>query len=532
MSGSNSVIEPFVWLIPFLPMFGALAIAIGFISGKNRGEAGERQTSLIANGSAWLSLLLVIAIDLHAYFVAVPGQMVIAQWFSSGDYQVNLSFNLDKFALVMMTLVAMISVLMIRFSVNYMHREAGYQRFFMIMNLFMGAMLLIVMSGNIVLTFTGWELAGVSSYLLIAYVYDRPIATQNATRVFITNRIGDAGFIIAIFLSFHLLGTLEWTELLSGTDGLTPLGNNILAASFLLAAIAKSAQVPFAPWISRALEGPTPSSAIFYGSLMVHAGVYLIIRLQPVLENSPIIMGTLALIGLLTVIYGFFSNLVQTDVKSNLIFSTTSQVGLMFFSCGMGWFELASWHLVLHAIWRAYQFLHAPAMLHLMDRKTRPVHPVLKRQGWLYTASLQRFWLDPIADWLLVKPIKSIAHDTERFDEKVINRIVGLPEQTSAITSIADWEHHKSTSETSGKSHRNEAEKMEVSRGHGLAGKLLEFLADILFWFEEHLVLKSGGDGLMKLLHIIGHYLLQVEELLSQPRYLILLILATFVVII
>ena len=526
MNEANDLLKAFVWLIPFIPMLAALIIAVGFISGKNRAEAGEKQTTLIANGAALLSLVIVLAIDLHALVIGVPGQIQVAQWFSSGDYQVNLSFYLDTFALVMMTLVAVIAVLMIRFSVNYMHREAGYQRFFMILSLFMGAMLLIVMAGNVVLTFTGWELAGVSSYLLIAYVYDRPIAVQNATRVFITNRIGDAGFIIAIFLSFHLLNTLEWSEIMQTKDSLTPLGSNILAAAFLLAAIAKSAQIPFAPWISRALEGPTPSSAIFYGSLMVHAGVYLMIRLQPVLEQSPVIMNIMAFIGLLTALYGFFSNLVQTDVKSNLIFSTTAQVGLMFFSCGMGWFELASWHLVLHAIWRAYQFLHAPAIMHLMDSNTRPVKALLNKQSWLYTASLQRFWLDPIADWILVRPIKRIAHDTERFDEKVINRIVGLPEQTTAITSIADWEQQKSNSLSS--AHH----KQQVSRAHGMAGKLMEKLADMLFWFEEHLVLKSGGEGLLKLLNIIGHYLLQVEELLSQPRYLILIIMATFVVII
>ena len=527
MNEANSILKAFVLLIPFLPMLAAVIIAIGFISGKNRGEQGEKQTTLIANGAALLSLLIVLAVDLHALLIGVPGPLQLAQWYSSGTYEVNLSFYLDTFALVMMTLVAVISVLMIRFSVNYMHREAGYQRFFMILSLFMGAMLLIVMSGNVVLTFTGWELAGVSSYLLIAYVYDRPIATRNATRVFITNRIGDAGFIIAIFLSFHLLNTLEWSEILTNSGSLSPLGSNILAGTFLLAAIAKSAQVPFAPWISRALEGPTPSSAIFYGSLMVHAGVYLMIRLQAVLEQSPVIMSILIFIGLLTALYGFFSNLVQTDVKSNLIFSTTSQVGLMFFSCGMGWFELASWHLVLHAIWRAYQFLHAPAIMHLMDKKTRPVSPLLKRQGWLYTASLQRFWLDSMADWLIVKPIKNIAHDTERFDEKVINRLVGLPEQTSAITSIADWERQKSSAEAHAAN-----EKDLVTRAQGLAGKLMESLADMLYWFEEHLVLRSGGEGLLKLLNLIGYYLLQVEELLSQPRYLMLLVLGTFVVII
>jgi len=531
MNEANSIVKAFIWLIPFIPMLAALLIAIGHISGKNIGESGEKQTTLIANSAALLSLLIVLAIDLHAIVHGVPGQIELAQWFNSGDYQVNLSFYLDTFGLVMMTMIAIISLLMIRFSVNYMHREAGYQRFFMIMCLFMGAMLLIVMAGNVVLMFTGWEIAGVSSYLLIAYVYDRPIAVQNATRVFITNRIGDAGFIIAIFLCYHLLNTLEWSQIITTSGTLNPLGSNILAATFLLAAITKSAQVPFAPWIARAIEGPTPSSAIFYGSLMVHSGVYLMIRLQPVLEHSAVMMGTLAVIGLLTALYGFFSNLVQTDVKSNLIFSTTSQVGLMFFSCGMGWFELASWHLVLHAIWRAYQFLHAPAIMHLMDKQTRPVHPLLKQQSWLHTASLQRFWLDPLADWLLVKPIKSIAHDTERFDEKVINRIVGLPEQTSSISSIADWEKQKLTSQNN--MAVSDAKKREqVSRAYGVAGKLMEKLADMLFWFEEQLVLKSSGEGLLKLLNIIGHYLLQIEELLSQPRYLILIILATFVVII
>ena len=525
MNEVDSTLRLLACLVPMLPIAAALVIAIGIVSGKNVGEAGEKQTSLIANGAALLSLLCALTIDFFALTGNSPGAIHIAQWFKSGDYVVNLSFYLDAFALVMMTLVAFVSVLMIRFSVNYMHREQGYQRFLMIMSMFMGAMLLIVMAGNVVLTFTGWELAGVSSYLLIAYAYDRPVATQNATRVFITNRIGDAGFILAIFLSFNLLMTLEWQDINNATT-LTPLGSNILAMAFILAAITKSAQVPFAPWISRALEGPTPSSAIFYGSLMVHAGIYLMIRIQPVLEQSPVSMGVLIVIGLLTVAYGFFCNLVQTDVKSNLIFSTTTQVGLMFFSCGMGWFELASWHLVVHAIWRAYQFLHAPAIMHLMDRKTRPVHPLLKRQSWLYTASLQRFWLDHLADWLLVRPVKSIAHDTDRFDELIVNRLVGLPEQTTAITSIVDWEEKKSTASA------DESDKKQVTRAHGVAGKIMEGLADMLYWFEEHLVLKGSGDGLLKLLRLIGRYLLQIEVLLSHPRYLILLIMATFVVII
>lgn len=520
-----NILSRTVWLIPFLPLLASLWIGIGYISATNRGESGEKQTSLIANGAALLSLLIVLAVDLHALLTGIPGQLQLADWFSSGDYRIMLSFTLDTFGLVMMTLVAVIAVIMMKFSVNYMHREAGYQRFFMILSLFTGAMLLIVMSGNAVLTFTGWELAGVSSYLLIAYAYDRPVATRNATRVFITNRIGDAGFIIAIYLYFHWLNSVEWSAM-TQANVLTPLASSAIAGCFLIAALAKSSQGPFAPWISRALEGPTPSSAIFYGSLMVHAGVYLVIRLQPVLEQTPVIMAVMAVMGLLTALYGFFSGLVQTDVKSSLIFSTTAHVGLMFFSCGLGWFELAAWYLVLHALWRAYQFLHAPSLMHFMGRTARPVSPLLQRCNWLYTASLQRFWLDQAADWILTRPVNKLVNDAHQFDEKVVNRLVGTPEESTIINAFVTPE------QDTNRSGEDMSNKNQVTRGHGVAGKFMQWLADSLYWFEEHLVLQTGNDGLLRLLDKLRHHVLQIEQLLSQPRYLVLMVLITFVVII
>jgi NADH:ubiquinone oxidoreductase subunit 5 (subunit L)/multisubunit Na+/H+ antiporter MnhA subunit len=146
------------------------------------------------------------------------------------------------------------------------------------------------MAGNAMLAFIGWELAGLSSYLLIAYAYDRPTATANATRVFVTNRIGDAGFIIAIVLSLFWVGGVEWPDILASSSTLNTLQAGLIITCFLLAALVKSAQVPFAPWIARALEGPTPSSAIFYGALTVHAGLYLVIRLAPLLREIPELM--------------------------------------------------------------------------------------------------------------------------------------------------------------------------------------------------------------------------------------------------
>jgi NADH:ubiquinone oxidoreductase subunit 5 (subunit L)/multisubunit Na+/H+ antiporter MnhA subunit len=164
------------------------------------------------------------------------------------------------------------------------------------------------------------------------------------------------------------LGGAEWT-MLNNTGDLENLQIDLIVGCFLLAALAKSAQLPFSGWITRALEGPTPSSAIFYGSLMVHGGVYLLLRLEPLLSQAPPMMTLIAVLGLLTALYGWISGFVQTDIKTSLMLSTVSQAGLMLLWIGLGWFELAAWHLVLHAIWRAYQFLNAPSMMHMVSRK-------------------------------------------------------------------------------------------------------------------------------------------------------------------
>jgi NADH:ubiquinone oxidoreductase subunit 5 (subunit L)/multisubunit Na+/H+ antiporter MnhA subunit len=514
------------WLIPVLPMLAAAWIGVVYVIVGNRGEALEKSTSRIAIAAATLSLLLILVIDLLALVRGAPGQIAFGSWLSSGVYEIRISFTLDTLGLSMATLVALLSLLTLRFSVNYMHREDGFQRFFMILSLFMGAMLLLVMAGSAMLTFIGWELAGVSSYLLIAYAFDRPTATANATRAFVTNRIGDASFIIAIVLSLFWLGSVEWPDILACGGVLETLKVGLILSCFLLAALVKSAQVPFAPWIARALEGPTPSSAIFYGALMVHAGVYLIIRLAPLFELIPELMLLLAVLGAITALYGLLAGLVQTDTKSALIFSTTGQVGLMFLECGLGWFSFAAWHLAAHAAWRAYQFLSAPGLMHLMGRPNRPVPRWLQHRRWLYTASLQRFWLDNIANWLLIKPVRYLARDIQSFDQQVVNRLVGLPGSASAVSSLAQWEQFKV-----GEAGRVVGDSGDVGRGRGVAGRLMEGIAVLLQWFEEHLVLKGGDEGIFNLIQRLGRNLEKVELLLSQPRYLFLLILITFIVI-
>ena len=503
----------FIWLIPLLPLLGAGWIAIGYLFKFNRGESGEVQTSRIAITASSISLLLLLLLDGYALLNGTPGQIKLGSWMQSGDYQVFISFTLDTLGLVMTTLMALISLLVIKFSVNYLHREAGYQRFFITLCIFNSSMILITLAGNAVLMLVGWKLAAVSSYLLIAYAPDRTTATTNANQAFITNRIGDGGFILAISLSFIWLGGVEWPDILLHKADLSSLHIGLIAGGFLLAAMVKSALFPFSEWITKALEGPTPSSAVFYGSLMVHAGIYLIIRLQPLFIMDGVLLPLLILIGMLTFIYGFLSGLVQTDIKSTLIFSVISQLGIMLILCGLGLFDWAAVYLVLHAVWRAYQFLHAPSLMHMMSRPTRPVK-LLHKWSWLYTASLQRFWLDSLSKWMLVNPLRNLSREVRSFDEKVMNKIVGLPGQASALSSLDQLESENT-----------------IGKGRGIAGGLMEWMANILGWFEEHLVLHGGDKGMSNVIQHLGSYVLKIEVLLSKPRYLVILILATFMVI-
>jgi NADH:ubiquinone oxidoreductase subunit 5 (subunit L)/multisubunit Na+/H+ antiporter MnhA subunit len=245
---------------------------------------------------------------------------------------------------------------------------------------------------------------------------------------------------------------------------------------------------------------------------MVHAGVYLVIRLAPVLLHVPDVMAYLAAIGLATALYGWLAGLTQTDVKSSLIFATTTQVGLMFLACGLGWFELAAWHMALHTVWRAYQFLLAPSYMHLVSEKAKPAPAWLAGRQWLYTAALQRFWIEHLVQGTLIRPTRSVGRDMREFDDNVLAHLVGMPERRRGGEDAASG-------------------RDEVIRGHGLAGAFLIWAAERLHRFESHLVMQQGGGPLTRTLRLVGEYLLVFEGLLERPRYLILLVVATFVVI-
>ncbi|MBS3953859.1 MAG: hypothetical protein KGZ88_13000 [Methylomicrobium sp.] len=512
-------------LIPLFPLIAAVMIGLGCFSGLLPSLASERITAKLAVWSLSLSCLLALGLltaFLPGYQTHEHAQFV---WLQSGDLQLPLRVTVNSLNLVLAGLFSIIFVIVARFSVNYMHKERGFHRFFSILCLFAAAMFLLVLSGSALSAFMGWEIAGICSFLLIAYAYDRPVAANNAARAFITNRVGDAGFLMGIGLSLHWIGSANWQDINEGAADL--LGNDavILALCFSVAAFAKSAQIPFSPWLSRAMEGPTPSSAVFYGAIMIHAGVIVILTLQPLFEAAPLAMGVIAVVGLLTAFYGWFSGLTQTDIKSSLVFSVQAQIGLMFLECGLGFWQLAAWHLGAHTLVRSYQFLTAPSILHnAHDNPVRTVPSFLAVRPGLFAAAQQRLWLEPAIEWVVVKPVRRLARDLSFFEIRFVDPLLGSPAPAiRAISTLTQIEERKIGA-------RLDNDEDRFATGSGLAGKLTEWSAGLVNWFEYHFVLRGVGKESIKYGRKLGKSANKLEQILQMPRYLVIFVLISLLI--
>lgn len=499
-------IAQWVWLVPLLPLLAALLTGARVLLGRGSGDAAEPLSARLAELAALASLLLLLLIDLSVWWHGWPGHRVFVTWFAAAHWQGNISFLLDALSLPVATLTALIGWLVVRFSAAYLHREAGFHRFFIVLGLFLAGIQGVLLAGNGLLLFLGWEMCGVASFLLIGYAWQRPRATGNALFAFVTNRAGDAGLLFSLGLAGFWVGSFEWPAFFDAQLPLVDL--RVLVLGFVIAALAKSAQLPFTPWIARALEGPTPSSAIFYGAVLVHAGVFLLLRLEPLLRHLPDVMAGLLLIGALTAAYAWLCGLVQTDVKSTLIFATVFQVGLMFVAIGLGWTTLATIHLCLHAAWRTWQFLRAPSWLVLTRDRPPPPPRWLGANQWLYNAALQRFWLDKLGLALLAAPTEAIARDVRALEESFIDRAIGEPGRGRAVQP-----------------------DRPLVQADGLAGRLLAGVSDLLQRIENRLLLRGRGGIAERLLREAGRWLQTLEELLEQPRYLMMAVMVTFVVI-
>src|SRR6202040_2964604 len=355
--------NPYLWVVPILPLAGA---AINGLFGRRSSKKAISTVALVCCGAAFAMALYLAAGFSSA---SAPYYFDLAHWIRSGNFQVDFSFYLDQLSLVMLLVVTGVGFLIHIYSVGYMWDDDGYYRFMSYLNLFMFFMLTLVLAKNYLVMFIGWEGVGLASYLLIGFWFTKDSAAAAGKKAFIVNRIGDFGFLIALFLLIKHFGSLNFDQVF---QSVMPLGAEKAGAGLLTAigillmvgACGKSAQIPLYIWLPDAMEGPTPVSALIHAATMVTAGVYMVSRSHMIFERAPIALTVVAIIGTLTAFFAATIGIAQTDIKKVLAYSTISQLGYMFMACGAGAFSAGIFHLMTHAFFKGLLFLAAGSVIH------------------------------------------------------------------------------------------------------------------------------------------------------------------------
>jgi NADH-quinone oxidoreductase subunit L len=355
--------NPYLWLIPVLPLAGA---AINGFFGHKSSKKTISTVALVFCGAAFL-LALKIALGFSA--AEAPYSFPLAHWIRSGNFTVDFEFYLDQLSLVMLLVVTGVGFLIHLYSVGYMWDDDGFYRFMSYLNLFMFFMLTLVLAKNYLLMFIGWEGVGLASYLLIGFWFTKDSAASAGKKAFIVNRIGDFGFLIALFLIIQHFHSLDFTKVFEQVSAYQPetAGIGFLTSIGLLlmvGAAGKSAQIPLYVWLPDAMEGPTPVSALIHAATMVTAGVYMVARSHVIFERAPSALMVVAIIGTLTALFAATIGIAQTDIKKVLAYSTVSQLGYMFMACGVGAFSAGIFHLMTHAFFKGLLFLAAGSVIH------------------------------------------------------------------------------------------------------------------------------------------------------------------------
>jgi NADH-quinone oxidoreductase subunit L len=375
-----------LWLVPVLPLIGA---AINGLLGKRFSRQTVVAVALLFSGAAF-AMALWIASQFSS--VSVPHIETLAAWIRAGDFRVDFAFYLDQLSLVMLLVVTGVGFLIHIYSVGYMWEEGGFYRFFAYLNLFMFFMLTLVLASNYLLMFIGWEGVGLASYLLVGFWFTKDSAASAGKKAFIVNRIGDFGFLIALFLMIQHFGSLNFVQV---AQRVTPMAAEIGGAGLLTAiglllmvgAAGKSAQIPLYVWLPDAMEGPTPVSALIHAATMVTGGVYMVSRSHVIFERAPMALMVVAIIGTLTALFAATIGVCQTDIKKVLAYSTVSQLGYMFIACGVGAFSAGIFHLMTHAFFKGLLFLAAGSVIHAVGGEQD-----MRHMGGLRTKIPWTFW--------------------------------------------------------------------------------------------------------------------------------------------
>ena len=418
--------QKYIWLVPLLPLIGA---AINGLLGR-KFRFSERLIGGIAVGSVALSFLISVA-AVYSYgfggHAEWPRPYVTSQdgfsfnWIPGGAVSVNQgahkavaesprfallniewSYQLDPLSSIFMLIVTGVGLCIFVFATGYMHGEAGFYRFFAYMGLFMFAMLVLVMGSNFLMMFVGWEGVGLCSYLLIGYYFDRQEAANASRKAFITNRIGDFGFALAIFGIIATFGSAQYTEVFDQAKAypIELLGQwgilSWIALGLFVGACGKSAQLPLHVWLPDAMAGPTPVSALIHAATMVTAGLYMVTRTNVIFQHSQTMLLVVALVGAATAIFAATIGITQNDIKKVLAYSTVSQLGFMFMACGVGAFVIGIFHVMTHAFFKALMFLGAGSVIHGMHHEQD-----MRRMGGLKKYMPYTYWTF-MAGWLAI----------------------------------------------------------------------------------------------------------------------------------
>jgi NADH:ubiquinone oxidoreductase subunit 5 (subunit L)/multisubunit Na+/H+ antiporter MnhA subunit len=420
MSGLQFLLV-FVVLAP-----GALfaAFALAWLMGA---QPAERLVSRITGLTFAASILsLAVIVWRLALTGALSVSVAFGNWFTVHDYHFPLVLLADHLSLPFLGMTVLLSGLIGRFSATYLHREPGFLRFFLLLHLFAFGSLLAFAAGSFDLLVGGWELVGITSVLLIAFFQQRTPPVENSLRVYAVYRACDIGLLVAVFALHNWAGTASFAD---GLPALAGSRATTVCLLLLLAAAGKAAQIPFSGWLPRAMEGPTPSSAIFYGAISIHAGAYLLLRAQPLLAQSAAASAIVIVIGLATAVHGTMSGRASADAKTSLAYASLTQVGVVFVEIGLGWRSVALVHILGHAMVRTLQFLRAPSMLHdyhkMHSRMGGELAPtgqhlneyIPKRvQLWLYRWSLDRGHLDTVLDRFVIHPLVRVSKFFAKLD--------------------------------------------------------------------------------------------------------------------
>jgi NADH-quinone oxidoreductase subunit L len=356
-------LSPLLCTIPLLPLAGA---AINGFFGR---QSSKKAITAVALAFCGLAFFMTVLIAANFSSASAPYSFRLAHWLRSGTFSADFEFYLDQLSLVMLLVVTGVGFLIHIYSVGYMWDDDGYYRFMSYLNLFMFFMLTLVLAKNYLVMFIGWEGVGLASYLLIGFWFTKDSAAAAGKKAFIVNRIGDFGFLIALFLMIKHFGSLDFTRVFAAVQQLPveTAGAGLLTAIGLLlmvGAAGKSAQIPLYVWLPDAMEGPTPVSALIHAATMVTAGVYMVARSSAIFVRAPMALTVVAIIGTLTALFAATIGIAQTDIKKVLAYSTVSQLGYMFMACGVGAFSAGIFHLMTHAFFKGLLFLAAGSVIH------------------------------------------------------------------------------------------------------------------------------------------------------------------------